>query len=169
MQRIFFAIVGVALAAVLIGTIASFFSYNNSTSTTASTQSAAVAIPFEELASGVRSSVPSRVNYLITSSSELVRLWAMLGTPAKVPPVDFSKNEVVAVFAGQKPTTGYTIVVSKIQDDGAGRMVTVDVMEPNAGCATAQSLTEPYQIVQVPKTSLPFTHEDQTSTTSCGR
>ncbi|HUY62307.1 MAG TPA: protease complex subunit PrcB family protein [Candidatus Paceibacterota bacterium] len=128
---------------------------------------AAVAVPFEELVAGTHSSVSARVDYLITSASELNQLWTMLGTTDKMPSVDFTNDEIIAVFAGQKPTSGYSIAVSKIEDDGAARTVIVDLTQPGSGCATATALTDPYQIVQVPKTSLPLTHEDQTSTANC--
>ena len=125
-----------------------------------------IIVPFIELAQGTQSSVSRRTNYLITSESQLDELWNMTDAKGIPPTVDFTKNYVAGVFSGKEPTTGYAITVSKVMDVKS-RIVTVTLVSPDTSCILAQSMTAPYQIISLPKTSLPFAHEDQTITVSC--
>jgi len=123
-------------------------------------------ISFTKLAEGTQSSVVTRTNYLVTSTDELERLWKLIDATTPSPEIDFSKDAVVAVFAGEKPTTGHAISVTKIEDTEE-RMVLVTLAEPGGDCMTGQALTTPYEIVIVPLTTLPFTHKDASITTAC--
>src|SRR3989344_5324165 len=77
---------------------------------------AAAIVPFTTLAEGPQSKVPSRVNYLITTQEEFAELWELLKEPPPPPTVDFNKNVVAAVFAGEAPTSGYDIAVVEGED-----------------------------------------------------
>ena len=124
-------------------------------------------VPFTPIASGSRSSVSTRVNYVITTSDQLAQLWKMIDVATPPPTVDFTKNVVLAVFAGKQPTTGFEISVDKIQDSTSTREVVINIAKPGGSCVLAQSETAPYQIVQTSITSLSLTHQDQVTTVSC--
>ena len=66
------------------------------------------------------------------------------------PSVDFNRDVVVAVAAGQRPTGGYEIAIDRVtQSDG---QLTVEVVErtPGPNCMTTASLTQPVDVVVVP-------------------
>jgi len=162
-------IIGVALVAICIGVY--LFLNGNFSSTTplpavSDTQPTAVAVPFTPLLRGTYSNVTSRVNYFITSSDQLNELWKMINATTTPPKVDFEKNAVIAVFAGQQPSTGYAIQVSKVVDSSA-RLVSITIAKPDDACAKGKSLTTPYELVTIPTTSLPLAHEDLSATTKC--
>lgn len=72
----------------------------------------------------------------------------------KLPAIDFAQTILVAVFAGEKPSGGYSIRVERIvQTD---REVIVNVMEakPASDQFTIAQITYPYQVVSLPRTSL---------------
>ncbi len=127
---------------------------------------AEVAVPFTELARGSKSTVKTRVNYLIRTPEDLKKLWKMVDATSTPPKVDFTRETVIAVFAGKAPTAGYAISVSQITD-AEERMVSITVAKPDRTCMTANVLTMPYEVVKVPTTSLPLTHEDVTVAKSC--
>ena len=130
------------------------------------TQSVA-AVPFTEIAHGSHATVLARTNYLIVSSTELGKLWKMVDAKGKVPAIDFNTKSVIAVFAGSKPTGGYAITVSKVED-ARTRKVTILVTKPGSNCVLAQSVAAPYQLIEVSKTSLALTHKDLIATaTAC--
>ncbi len=129
-------------------------------------RSGVATVPFTTLAQGTDSTVASRTNYLITTQSQLAELWTFLKQPPPVPTVDFSSKVVAAIFAGELPTTGYSIAVAAVEDAGK-RIVKVDIEKPDQSCVLAQSTTAPYQVVELPKTSLPFTHDDIWTTKVC--
>ncbi len=168
MKRDTLIVAGVALVAVAIGTY--FFLSGNLQNTAASVvsenQQSAVAVPFTPLVSGVHSKVTPRVNDVIPSSTQLSELWNMVDATGAPPKVDFSKNAVIAVFAGQQPTAGYAITVSKIVDSGA-RLVSVTIKKPDSTCTVGKVVTAPYELVAIPTTTLPFAHEDLSATASC--
>ncbi|HVY55286.1 MAG TPA: protease complex subunit PrcB family protein [Thermodesulfobacteriota bacterium] len=124
-------------------------------------------VPAELLVAGAQSSVTDRVNYLITSSAEFGELWSLIQATGTMPAVDFSTHSVLAVFAGQEPTAGYAIGVSKVEDTSDGRKVTIALSKPGSDCVTAAVITTPFELVSVPKTTLPLSHEDAVATTSC--
>ena len=165
-------IVGMAAVAVVIGVViflngGGSNSANTQQSAGANNNQVAIAVPFTELTHGTQSTVKKRTNYLITSSVELNQLWKMTDASGEVPTVDFTQNDVIAVFAGTEPTAGYTVAVAKVEDSATARAVTVTLAKPGGSCILAQSLTAPYQIVVFTKSTLPLTHEDQTTTLSC--
>jgi hypothetical protein len=168
MKRGTHIVTGWVLSAVVIGAFAflSDRSGPNTSPAAADGQSPATVVPFTKIIRGSNSTVTTRVNYVITSVDELQKLWEMVDATDELPAVDFKKEVVLAVFAGEQPTTGYAISVSKVEDRDA-RTVSITLMKPDGDCMTGQSITAPYEIVAVPATALPFAHEDVSVTTTC--
>jgi len=169
MTRNHIIVSGAIVAAIIIGVLAFFFSSRRVPNIpTVATEQTPIAVPFTELAAGTRSTVTTRTNYLITSADQFTKLWSMVDAKRNPPTIDFSANAVAAVFAGAAPTSDYTISISKIEDTNE-RTVTVMLAEPQSGCALKDSTTTPYQIISLPKTSLPLAHEYVVATTSCSQ
>lgn len=124
---------------------------------------AANTVQFTRLVEGKSSAVTRRVNYLIASPAELVELWKLVNATGTPPTIDFSVNTVVAVFAGKESSS--TISVAKIEDDQA-RTVSILLAKPDGVCVKKPS-PAPYEIVVMPATALPLTHQDIVSTTTC--
>lgn len=75
------------------------------------------------------------------------RLWLMVGQDA--PPLDFKKFFAVAVFAGERPTGGYTVEFLDPVPKGMDVIVRYRVKEP-AGFAT-QAIAQPWKIRAFPR------------------
>jgi hypothetical protein len=90
----------------------------------------------------------------------------MIDASAARPDIDFSKDVVIAVFMGAEPTLGYSIAVASVED-GDNRAVAVTLTRPGGSCVLDKSVTQPYQIIVLPKTSLAFAHKDQVRTVGC--
>ncbi len=159
---------GVAIVAVAITGYVFLNSNGKITSPTQATMNAqaAVMVPFTQIVQGARSTVDVRTNYLISSTSQLDRLWTMIDAKGKPPVVDFASATVIAAFAGDEPSSGYNISIEKVED-AAMRTVTIALEQPTAGCAGKKATTTPYILAEVPKTSLPFTHRYVATTTAC--
>ena len=158
---------GVALVIVIVGAvilIPGLMTPATAQPVVVQTQPAAVAVPFETLAHGVKSTVTTRVNYVITSSDEMTKLWKMVDAAEPPPTVDFNKQTVLAVFAGKGESADIT--VAKVVDADA-RTVTVAIVPPGPTCAAKVKATAPYEVVAVPNTSLPLEHEDSTTVANC--
>ncbi len=99
---------------------------------------------------------------IIRDAKAWADLWAKIHLnfepkPA-LPEVDFQKQMVVAVFAGTKPTGGYSIRIRDIRHDAKADKLLIFVEEtsPPPGSITIQVLTQPYHMVLIPKTDKPI-------------
>lgn len=121
-----------------------------------------VEVPFTTLTRGRQSIVDRRVNYVLTSSKQLNEIWQIVNATGTPPRVDFKKQAVFVVFAGNESSS--SIAVAKIEDANA-RKVSIAITKPD--CTVPPSSASPYEIVAVPATSLPLTHEDLPTLVSC--
>ncbi len=88
---------------------------------------------------------------VIRDANTWAEFWSELGVGDR-PAVDFTRNVVVAVATGQRPTGGYEVAIDRVtQTDGE---LTVEVVErtPGPNCMTTASLTQPVDVVVVPVT-----------------
>ncbi|MDE2290785.1 MAG: protease complex subunit PrcB family protein [Elusimicrobia bacterium] len=65
---------------------------------------------------------------------------------APAPPVDFARSCAVAVFAGLKPTGGFSIEFLPPEADGDGLLVPARLRAPAAGGFVTQAFTQPWAI-----------------------
>ncbi len=158
-------VVVVAVVAAVIGLL-TFVFINNSTAPVAEEEDAPVV--FRELAQGDRSSVERRVNYLVYSEAQMKQLWELIGAVDAPPEVDFTTHTVIGIFSGKQPTAGYEIAADRIIDTET-RNVSIITSRPGVSCLAAQTITQPYQVIMVPKTSLSYKLEYIPMTTSCLR
>lgn len=110
-----------------------------------------------------------RKNYAIYDAGEFATFWKKVhGENAKVPYIDFSKQYVLAVFAGTEPSGGYSIGVSKVVKSGTQLAVTVTIEKPGISCVVTQALTTPYEFVAVDSSAaMKLTHTEETTTKDC--
>ena len=115
-----------------------------------------VPINFTVLDAGTQATgITTAKNYAASDSEDFAKIWKMAhadGTP--LPKVDFTKDYVIGVFAGQKPTGGYALSVSKVIDSKDTRTVAITLQAPGEGCIVNQPLTSPYQIIVLPQSEL---------------
>ena len=125
---------------------------------------------FTVLAEGQDSGgVDRRTNFRITSDEELRGLWSLIyGTdgPA-IPPVDFSKDEVIAVFDGSHSSGGYRVEVTELTDADGKRTVHITRYAPGDDCVVSDAITSPFEIIRVARTDLPLAKEEA-QVTECG-
>jgi len=88
-------------------------------------------------------------NVVITSQKELDALYSELNLTT-APVLDFTTNNVVAVFMGQKNTGGYSIRINKVVLNDNAAIVTIQQTRPED--MAAMMITEPYCIAKIPKT-----------------
>ncbi len=158
-----FVILGV-IVIIALGALVFLFGRGNLQSDIGMRSVAAIDVPFEKLVEGTHSAVSTRKNYIITSEAQMKELWTLLDATTTPPVIDFSTHSVIAVFAGQDSCLD--ISVTRIEDT-EDRMVSVEIAKASDSCAKGQSPTSPYEIVVIPATTLPLTHEDSSTTVSC--
>ncbi len=90
------------------------------------------------------------------TAEELKQAWvADGGAPSNLPPVDFEKEMVLAVFAGKKPTRGHAIKIERVAVKGPDANPTVCVLYrqtvPAPDVTVTQAITYPSHAVVVKK------------------
>lgn len=107
-------------------------------------------IAFEVLKQETYGGRETESHQVIYNQAQLNDLYKELGW-TNVPNVDFTKNNVVALFMGQKNSGGYSISVRKVSVDGDTTIVYIKTTKPDG--MTTMALTAPYSITVIPKTS----------------
>lgn len=94
------------------------------------------------------------VQQVLKTAAELAAAWRAIhggsqGEP--VPKVDFSRQMVVLLALGQRPTGGYSLKFDGTSSSGIGVVVSYTITVPGPGCMTAQVLSSPVELVAVPR------------------
>lgn len=163
-------VLGICLAAIVVG--GAFYMYgpdvlreNPLKETGAGALGADLAeeVSFSVLVEGQDSQITERKNFAAYSREDFEELWTRAfgeNAPA-LPSVNFDESYVIGVFAGQKPSGGHSIAVTRVVDENTVRTVAITLTRPGTGCLTSQALTSPYQFVVVPFSDRPLAKTDQ--------
>ena len=96
-----------------------------------------------------RTGISEARRLVIRDANAWDQFWSELGVGSR-PDVDFTRDAVIAVAAGQRPTGGYEIIVDGVTHANGQLKVHVLERTPGPNCMTAASLTQPVDVVVVP-------------------
>lgn len=100
---------------------------------------------------GVMSNVDAKREVVARTEAEFAALWKSHSADKPAPKIDFSKDMVVGVFMGSRPTGGYVVEIVSASIRGGALVVGYRETSPGRGAIAAQVLTSPYHIAAVPK------------------
>ena len=106
---------------------------------------------FTNLVKGDMSEQQLAKQVTIRTAAEWKALWKDHAPAAKMPEVDFSKDMVVGIFLGSKPSEGYDVEIVGVRMEGKDLIVEYAQKQPGRGTLAAQILTEPFHLVTVPR------------------
>lgn len=115
------------------------------------TMTSAQAPSFANLVKGDVSEQQLARQVTIRTAAEWKALWKEHAPSAKMPDVDFSKDMVVGVFLGSKPSDGYDVEIVGVRMEEKDLIVEYAQKQPARGTLAAQILTEPFHLVTVPR------------------
>ena len=108
--------------------------------------------PYQVLAEGDFSGVRSPMEEIIDNNVEWQQFWRLhmsrTSSPEPVPQVDFASFVVVALFAGDKPSSGYSITIVAVTEKDSD--VRIDYRIEGSG-GPLQILTQPFAILKLQK------------------
>ena len=121
-------------------------------------------IPFTVVAEGdTAADYPDQQGVVVASPSEWETLWEQLHRYTiprpTLPEVDFTQHTLLAVFAGEKRSGGYTIQIERVTRTDQAVIVRVTETAPGPEDITTALITYPYQVVKIPRISLPVHFE----------
>lgn len=106
-------------------------------------------VPFETISKRT-SRIEDAGTRVVADDASFATLWLQHnGSSQQKPEVDFNKQTVIAVFAGQKKTGGYDIEITKIVQTGKTLEVTYHESSPAPDSLTTQVLTSPSHLVTI--------------------
>lgn len=113
---------------------------------------------------------PARV--VIRNAAEWQQYWARIvaqvaPTPP-VPPVDFTRELVVAASMGQRSSGGYTIDVTAVYARGGTVHVVVKSVSPGSNCGVGMVMTAPVVAVAIGRVEGEVRFVEVSETTECG-
>ena len=103
------------------------------------------------IAKGDQSNVDDAKQVLVRTEAEWTKLWNQHSPDHPKPPVDFSKEMVVAVFMGSRPNAGFSTTITSAMAANGALVVRYKETAPAAGAVSAQILTFPFHIVAIAK------------------
>jgi len=97
------------------------------------------------------------VRQVIASEAEWRAAWSTLyqrATPqSAAPPVDFGRETVLLAALGERSSGGYSILVDSVYAAPGETQVVVRKTSPGAGCSVIGAMTQPVDVVRVPRVS----------------
>jgi hypothetical protein len=112
---------------------------------------------------GAMSEVSTARQVEVSNRDAWAALWREHAPNRPLPEVDFSREIVVGVFLGTRPTAGFAVEIVGYREDEGRLVVQYRETAPSRGAITAQMLTSPYHLVAVPKRTGAITFENLTN------
>ena len=110
-------------------------------------------VPFEEIDKGWISGYQSRNNLTISDNETWETLWTDMESihshPADLPEINFTRDIIIAVFQGERGSSGYWTNITRIIMNNTNYVVYVDEIHPGDGCVLLAVMTYPYHIVKI--------------------
>ena len=106
---------------------------------------------FTNIAKGDMSGQQMTKQVTVRTAAEWQALWKDHAPTEKTPNVDFTKDMVVGIFLGSKPSAGHSVEIVGVRTDEKELVVEYVQTQPGRGTMAAQILTEPFHLVAVPK------------------
>jgi hypothetical protein len=107
-------------------------------------------LELRRLGQWTRTGIGESRRLVIRDANAWAEFWSELGVGER-PEVDFSRDLVVAVAAGQRPSGGHEIAVEQIAQSNGELTIGVVETAPGPNCMTTSGLTQPVDVVAIPK------------------
>lgn len=108
----------------------------------------AAGLPVRTLDRGSQSGIEAPRQVVVTSADAFAALWRE-HSMKPAPPVDFTRESVVAVFLGVRQTAGFSVDIVSVTREATGTVVAYRERAPSSDAVTAQVLTFPYVVAAV--------------------
>jgi hypothetical protein len=117
-------------------------------------------VGFTVLASGANSGFKDKERIVVTDKANFQMMWDNLyinfSDKPPLPDVNFSNQMLIGVFLGEFPNGGSSIAVKSVDMYDDVVIMNIEELTPGPTCVTTDVITQPYQIVRIPKVSVPI-------------
>ena len=119
---------------------------------------------FEKINDGFENAIYEQQTRIITSTDQWIDLWAeMFPDGIAAPEINLNEKKVIAVFQGQKPTGGYSVIIESITEYQDYIEIGIKDIYPGLNCIVKQEITSPYTTIAIKnsKKEIRFFREEQ--------
>ncbi len=110
-------------------------------------------LSYEIIDQGAHSGIKKTQNVVFNSKEEFYNFFKNYKVPKSEININFNKHTVVGIFLGQQTTGSISINIQKIVDQDNKVIIFYTV---KAGAIATMVMTEPYLLIQIPKTNKPI-------------
>ncbi|MFN8577732.1 MAG: protease complex subunit PrcB family protein [Candidatus Sericytochromatia bacterium] len=125
-------------------------------------------LEFRRILNGEKSNIRNYETRVIDSQSDFIKLWddhtGSKTNPLFIPKIDFEAKSVIAVFLGERPTTGFSIDIANIEETKDLIKVSLKENKPPSGSEVKAEVTQPFLIIETKKSNKRFLIEKPYST-----
>ena len=101
------------------------------------------------LGKGAQSNIETPRQAVVRTAAEWTALWKQHDYDKPAPAVDFSREMVLAVFMGSRPTAGFSVEITSVDTRDGAIVASYHESAPPRDAITAQILTSPFHMVAV--------------------
>ena len=109
----------------------------------------APALQIRRIGQWTNTGINERRRLVIRDANGWAAFWAELGVGER-PAVDFTRDLVVAVAAGQQSSGGHEIAVQRVSESNGELVIEVVETSPGPNCMTTAALTQPVDVIVFP-------------------
>ncbi len=113
-------------------------------------------VEFRRILSGVKSNVRNYEVRVSENEVDFQQLWddhtGSKTNPIFLPKVDFELKNVIAIFLGDKPTTGFNVELERIEETNDQMNIYIKEISPLPGEKVKVEITQPFLIIETKKT-----------------
>lgn len=108
-------------------------------------------VAFQRVTKGSRSAYVQQTTVVATNNRAFDDILARITPDQPIQSPNFTREMAVAVFLGERLTSGFQVRVTNVTDTAG--ILTIEALEtiPNLRCAVTQALTQPFEIISVPR------------------
>jgi hypothetical protein len=110
---------------------------------------AAPSVQIRRIGQWTHTGINERRRLIIRDANAWAAFWSELGVGDQ-PAVDFTRDLVVAVAAGQQSSGGYEVAVDGVTQSNGELTIQVVETSPGPNCVTTSVLTQPVDVVVLP-------------------
>jgi hypothetical protein len=136
------------------------------------TELAVTRLPASARPFGSFSGLRQPVRTVVRTNDAWTEMWTAIqqGTDPvpPVPAIDFGREMVIIVAMGEQRSTGYGVTIERVSEAGDGGIdAIVRTRRPGNGCVVGAALTQPLDIVRVPRRDGAVRFWEQSETIDC--
>jgi len=109
----------------------------------------AQAVQIRRIGQWTHTGINEKRRLVIRDANGWSAFWSELGVGDR-PAVDFTRDLVVAVAAGQQSSGGYEVAIDRVTQNNAELIIEVVETSPGPNCMTTSALTQPVDVVVIP-------------------